>query len=166
MALRGDVEATVVTDGPAPQDGHYAYLGHVDDGTDCPVRPVVRWSVYLAMGDIAPGLLTCGHDVRWGLDPSLMARKKDVKTVDTGKKVKLSGHYSYLEHVVDGTGCLVHPAARRGMYLEEDSRAPGLLTCGHDVRWRLDTPPGPVHDPVLPPGRGGPSGIRTLYLLP
>lgn len=132
---------TVVTRERVPQDGHYSYLKHVVHDMDCPVRPAARWSVYLAMGVQAPRMAMCRHDVHWVLDPPPPVDPGRV-TVETGKQVDRSGHYSYLEHVKDGAGCKVHPAAKRGMYLAWGSLAPGLVTCGHKVRWKLDLPPG------------------------
>ncbi|CAI9830688.1 hypothetical protein IBTHAUMO2_1050003 [Nitrosopumilaceae archaeon] len=69
MAARRGEKVTVDTNEPVLQDGHYSYDGHVGGVTGCKVPDAARWGMYLAKGSKAPCLVTCGHVVRWRLDP-------------------------------------------------------------------------------------------------
>lgn len=66
---------------------------------------------------------------------------KERVRVTSGNRISQSGYYVYDGHLVDAEnnqGCVVLEKAHSGLYLAKGSKAPGLLTCPHQVKWILD----------------------------
>ena len=139
----GDERVTVDTGQPVPRNGYYTYLEHVEAAAGRDVPPVDRRGIFLVRDSLAPALVPYGPPVRWRLHPppATASGCGEEVTVITDRLVRKDGHYSYLRHVSDGIDCDAHPAAKRGMFLARGSLAPGLVTCNHDVCWKLDLPP-------------------------
>jgi hypothetical protein len=68
----------------------------------------------------------------------MLAQEIEKVIITTGQKVKQSGYYVYDGHVEEGSkNCIVTDKANSGLFLAEDSFAPDLGSCPHNIKWRL-----------------------------
>ena len=59
----------------------------------------------------------------------------------SGEKFAVTGYYSYAGHADPGTAedrCSPSTRAKGGMLFAKGETVPKLLTCPHDILWKLD----------------------------